>query len=60
MVHFVYLDQGSVLAMAAMDPTNGTTWEKDYTKNDITIESNEGIRIKGTFFEIIAGQCVRY
>lgn len=59
-IHFVYLGQGSVLAMAAMDPTNGTTWQKDYTKNDTTIESNEGIRIKGTFFEIIAGQCVRY
>lgn len=57
---FFYLDQGSFPAMAAMDLTNGTTWEKDYTKNDIANQSNERVRVKRAFFEVIVGQCVGY
>lgn len=54
------IDQGSFPAMAAMDLTNGTTWEKDYTKNDTINQSNERARVKRTFVEIVVGQCVRY
>lgn len=60
LLYLVRADQGSIPAMAAMDLTNGTTWEKDYTKNDITNKSNERARVKRTFVEIIVSQCVRY
>lgn len=46
--------------MAAVDLTNGTTREKDYTKNDIINQSNEGARVERTFLEIIVGQCAGY
>lgn len=53
--YFENADTSDILAMVTLDPTNVTTGQKNYQKNNIINKSNERIRIKRTFIEIVVG-----